>query len=379
MTYQTELSLLLSKCENAGAQLVIPWGGEDLSNPPPRRNLMIVGESLGADEEREGDYFVGKAGKLFDKLLRDVGLIRTIAHVTNVIKVRPPDNKVERLNELNLSLEDFIPLIKEEILCVQPKVILAMGRYAMETLTSCEGVLKWRGSTVQLKPVFGTLDIPVVITLHPSYLARGQMELFPYVRHDIERFAKTGLGLSTKPKPTQWTQIIDPTFSQTINFLHDIHENSTETCYDIETIAKQRITCIGWTKSPSEVICIPFRHRGLQNRWGEKEQLDIIYAMRKIYEKPRLVKIAQNQHYELHYLLPLLGFPREPLFDTMYAHQLIHPDARHDLGFLTSVYTSMPFHKDEAKDWNQRNLPHDRVLWEYNCKDCISTHIVTKT
>jgi DNA polymerase-1 len=79
-------------------------------------------------------------------------------------------------------------------------------------------------------------------------------------------------------------------------------------------------------------------------------------------------------HYDLHFLLPLLGFPREPLFDTRYAHSLIHPDARHDLGFLTSVYTNMNYHKDDVSDWKSKHLPKDDTLWTYNIKDVITTH-----
>ena len=56
-----------------------------------QRTLCIVGEALGADEDAQREYFVGKAGKLLDKLLRDLGLIRSTIHITNVVKIRPPD------------------------------------------------------------------------------------------------------------------------------------------------------------------------------------------------------------------------------------------------------------------------------------------------
>jgi len=84
--------------------------------------------------------------------------------------------------------------------------------------------------------------------------------------------------------------------------------------------------------------------------------------------------LAKNIHYDLHYLLPLLGFPREPIFDTRYAHQLIHSDMPHNLGFIISAYTKMNYHKDAVKDWKSKDLPKDQALWSYNCKDVIGTH-----
>jgi uracil-DNA glycosylase family 4 len=358
----TTLPTLQAKCQKV--KLVLP------KSVTPKR-LCIVGEALGVDEETQGDYFVGKAGHLFDKLLRETSLIRDAVHVTNVIKIRPPDNKLQRLGELGLTTDDFIPLLKEELSLVQPRVILALGATAMQVLTGKDGITKWRGSAVPCTLIPG--DIPVVVTLHPSYIQRGQWHLYPYVRHDFETFADMGFGLNKQTTPFE--MVIDPTLTQIVDYLNNIYESSTESSIDIETVNKTHITCIGLSKNPNSAICIPFRYNGLRNRWAEHEQLLIIQAIKRVYQKPGLVKIGQNfLDYDAHYLYPLFGFPREPLFDTLYAHQLIHADARHDLGFIISVYTDMPYHKDDAKDWESKKLPHDQALWEYNSTDCISTH-----
>lgn len=356
----TTYPALASKCNKT--KLVLP-----ITLKPSR--LCIVGESLGAEEEFQDNYFVGKAGKLLDKLLKDIGLIRETIHITNVCKVRPPNNDMSRLSELGLSVTDFRPMLQEELSIINPVAILALGRYALETLTSEYGITKWRGSTL---PCTLHPTATVIPTLHPSYLQRGQMDQYPYVRNDIKRFAEVGFG-TYKPEPP-YDYIINPTLQQCLDFLSDILCSSTETCFDIETVAHQRITCVGWTRNASSAICIPFRHNGLHNRWSEAEQLMLLSMMRDIFAKPGLVKIGQNMHYDLHFLLPLLGFPREPLFDTRYAHQLIHPDSKHDLGFLTSIYTNMNYHKDEFKDWATKQVPHDETLWTYNIKDVITTH-----
>jgi len=333
------------------------------------KKMLIVGEALGADEEINSKYFCGKAGFLFDKLLSDVGLIRSSVHVTNVVKIRPPDNKLTRLKEYGLEIQDFIPFLKEEIESVKPTVILALGATALDALCEESGILKQRGSVLQCTLVPGITVIP---TLHPSYLQRGQMDLYPYVRHDIKIFAEIGFGFYT-PEET-WEEIIDPSLTQILTYLNEIEESSTQTCLDIETVAKQRITCVGFTKNKDSSICIPFRYKGLKLRWSEAEQTMILHAMSKIFQRGGLQKIGQNIHYDLHHLLPLIGFPREPILDTRYAHQLIHPDMRHDLGFIISAYTKMNYHKDEVKDWSSKDLPKDHVLWSYNCKDMIGTH-----
>jgi len=354
---------LLSKCSQT--KLVLPLS---LNSFP----LAIIGESLGKDEDKEEQYFVGKSGKLLDKLLKETGIPRYTCHISNVIKVLiPPKVKKEQyLNSIGLSTESFMPYLIEELQTVQPKAILAVGAIAMKALTGEDGILKKRGSVLECN----LLDnpIPVIPTLHPSFLFRGNMKLYPIVRHDIKRFAETGYGIS---KPAEdYNMIIDPTLTQCLEFLYDIQNNASATCFDIETVARQNITCIGWTKDRKNAICIPFRYQGLKNRWPKHDQILLIRAMQEVYNKPGLTKIGQNIHYDMHYLRPLLGFPREPIFDTMYAHDLINPDSKHDLGFLTSIYTKMPYHKDEAKDWMQKDLPHDNILWEYNIKDVITTH-----
>ena len=241
-------STLQAKCNKHNINLVLP---QSLTH----KRLCIVGESLGKEENENEAYFIGKAGKLLNKLLRDVGLIRFSIHITNVVKVQPPANKVERLNEIGLSRDDFIPYLKEELERVRPNMILALGKHAMEVLTGKEGILNWRGSEVDCKLLPG---VPVMLTLHPSYLQRGQMALYPYVRHDVKVFAERGFNV--RPTTTPYNSIIDPSLTQALEYLHELNETSTSTVIDIETVNKERITCIGFSKNPTDGICIHFRH-----------------------------------------------------------------------------------------------------------------------
>lgn len=363
---------LKAACDWVNVKLVLP---ESLT----QRTIALVGESLGTEEDISGLYFHGKAGKLLDRLLAGAGLLRSILHITNVIKVQPPGNKVERLPELGvgpdgflpaLTDRSFIPYLREELTAVKPTFIIAVGALAMETLTGQTQILRRRGSIVTSLPEFGS--VPVGITLHPSYLQRGQMHLFPYVRHDLKMFGE--LAFDARPTMAPYERLIDPSMTDIVDFLHNIHQNSTHMAFDIETVNKKYITCFGLSASPNNAMCIPIRYKGFRNRWSKAELVYILGLVREVYHKPGLVKIGQTMRYDMHYLLPLLGLPREPWFDTYVAHCLIHPDARHDLGFIMSVYTDMPYHKDDFKDWAVKEVPHDVTLWQYNVDDCIGTH-----
>jgi len=338
--------------------------------------MCILGESLGADEVANNAYFCGKAGGLLNRLLADVGLIRPTLHITNVVKVRPPDNKLERLGELGLAVEDFLPYLKEELTLVNPTIILAVGALAAETLChilgpELKGITKWRGSVLSEK--LTGKNITTVITCHPSWLLHGNMGQYVYIRHDFDSFAKLGFGLKSNMVP--FKQTLDPTLTQCLSYLDELNSTSIETCVDIETVAKQRITCLCFTKNPNDVITIPFRVAGLKNRWNKAEFIMLLQAMRRVWHNPRIAKINQDiLSYDAHYLLSLLGFPRGPVWCLHRAHHLLHPDAAHDLGFIMSVYSDMPYHKEDAKDWELKSLPHQDALWDYNSKDGIGTH-----
>src|SRR3990167_9634089 len=113
---------------------------------PLTAKIVIVGEAPGQDEEREGIPFIGESGQLLNRLMTDVGIKRDDCYITNVCKVRPPSNKMERLEELGLKVEDFYPELFLEIRKVRPNVIIALGGTALKALCEETEITKWRGS-----------------------------------------------------------------------------------------------------------------------------------------------------------------------------------------------------------------------------------------
>ena len=129
---------------------------------------MVIGEAPGADEDKQGEPFVGKAGQLLNAMLHALGLKREQVYIANVLKCRPPNNRDPKPEEAS-ACEAFL---KRQIELVQPKVILVVGRIAAQNLLKVDTPIgKLRGTVLH----YGD-DIPVVVTYHPAYLLRSPSE-----------------------------------------------------------------------------------------------------------------------------------------------------------------------------------------------------------
>lgn len=126
--------------------------------------LVVVGEAPGREEDRTGLPFVGPAGKLLDLLLLAVGFDRESVYICNVLKCRPPRNR----DPLPDEVETCAPYLHGQLDAIQPKVLLAVGRFAAQWLTSSEaGIGSLRGRVHEYR------GVPVVATYHPAYLLRS--------------------------------------------------------------------------------------------------------------------------------------------------------------------------------------------------------------
>ncbi len=120
---------------------------------------MIVGEAPGFNEDRQGEPFVGAAGKLLDTLLARIGLSRADVYITNVLKCRPPMNRDPMPNEV----ESCAPYLKQQLDLVRPKVVLILGRHALERLMPGQGsISRIHGSLIRRG------DVAYVPLYHPA-------------------------------------------------------------------------------------------------------------------------------------------------------------------------------------------------------------------
>jgi uracil-DNA glycosylase family 4 len=135
----------------------------------PHARLMVIGEAPGAEEDRQGEPFVGRAGKLLDAMLLAIGFQREQVFIANILKCRPPGNRDPRPEEV-LQCQ---PYLRRQIELVNPAVILAVGRVAAQNLLDTDKPMKnMRGQDY----TYADTGIPVVVTYHPAYLLRSPME-----------------------------------------------------------------------------------------------------------------------------------------------------------------------------------------------------------
>lgn len=132
-------------------------------------DLLVIGEAPGANEDIQGEPFVGRAGQLLDAMLYAIGLTREQIYITNILKCRPPNNR----DPLPEEVGHCTPFLEQQIELLQAKLILAVGRIAGQYLLKTNLALsKLRGKIHQ----FGQQNTPLIVTYHPAYLLRTPLE-----------------------------------------------------------------------------------------------------------------------------------------------------------------------------------------------------------
>jgi len=126
---------------------------------------LIVGEAPGAEEDRRGEPFVGRAGQLLNSMLAAIGLAREQVYIANVLKCRPPNNRDPAPGEV----AECLPYLERQIALLRPKIMLAVGRISAQNLLKTDSPL----GRLRLKEhFFGLARVPLVVTYHPAYLLR---------------------------------------------------------------------------------------------------------------------------------------------------------------------------------------------------------------
>jgi DNA polymerase len=129
---------------------------------------MVIGEAPGAEEDRQGEPFVGRAGQLLNSMLKAIGLAREQVFIANILKSRPPNNRDPRPEEVRAC----IPYLFRQIELINPTLVLCVGRIAAQTLLETDTPIgKLRGRLHQVGP-----GRPMIVTYHPAYLLRSPGE-----------------------------------------------------------------------------------------------------------------------------------------------------------------------------------------------------------
>ena len=152
----------------------------------PRAELLVIGEAPGAEEDRQGEPFVGRAGQLLNSMLRAMGHPRETVYIANVLKCRPPGNRDPKPEES----ASCRPFLQRQLELLRPLMILALGRIAAQNLLETDTPIgRLRGQLHR----FGACALPLIVTYHPAYLLRSPGEKrkawidLKFVRQELAR------------------------------------------------------------------------------------------------------------------------------------------------------------------------------------------------
>lgn len=391
--------------------------------PTTTAKIVLVGEAPGSDENNIGIPFVGKAGKLLDKILFKVGINRKEVFITNSIrcipKAPPPQNVREPEPDELIACSEYL---EKELLEIKPNVIVPMGNTALRVILGQRGVniTKKRGIEIWSEKY----NCKVIPTFHPAAILRNPQHEGITIQ-DFQR-----IKLASESKEVAKKNIGQYTTIDTLELLDSLVEkllNVDAFAYDIETTSLDwktgKILCIAFTWKEGTGCVVPLtrysgrpeEHTEIKERkvrkkvdgvwiqsepkkvevkktvivdeyfpyWEDKQAI-VLEKLRTIL-KSDVKKIAHNGKFDVKFLiknnLPVNNF----YFDTMLAHHLIDENAvnSHGLKECTWVYTDMGGYDQPIEDWfkekripekkrNYAHLPAD-LLYKYNCMDTDAT------
>ena len=154
------------------------------SDGNPNAKIMIIGEGPGANEDKEGKPFVGRAGKLLDKMLESIRLNRKNVYISNVVNYRPPQNRKPSDEEIRR----YLPFLQKHIEIINPRILLLLGSTALNAIIGNEIVIsKARGKWINKK--IGNTETNVIASFHPAFLMR-QPDQKKYAWEDLKMIRK---------------------------------------------------------------------------------------------------------------------------------------------------------------------------------------------
>jgi uracil-DNA glycosylase family 4 len=344
---------------------------------PLDAKIAIIGEAAGTREREQRRPFVGNSGQELNKLLHSNGLIRSDLYLTNVIKEQPPGNDISQFIKIDKKgtwvspkAEMYLELLKEELSQCQANVLVPMGNTALWALTGLIGILKWRGSVLESSLLPGRKIVP---TIHPrAVLPPTGVYLWRYlIGFDLRRAKKE--SEFPEIRSSNDDLIVAPNFTLAESCLQHILVGATTVDVDIE-VMRGHVSCIGFAwedEITTHALCIPFL--GAEgNYYSPDQEASLWKFITRIMEDPLLIKRGQNILFDSFFLLQKHGIRTTNMLDTMIAQGIALPDFPKGLDFIASVYTDLPYYKDEGKQWKKLTVDW-KQLWEYNCKDTLAT------
>lgn len=366
------------------------------SEGSPNAKIMIVGEAPGQKEEEQGKPFRGSSGLELASMLREAGMDRGDAYVTNVCKYRPPGNDISAwIDHRKTQPSGFVrhpkldgwihPYVYEgllelehDIVAVKPNLLIALGNTPLWATTGQIGIKKWRGSVMPSRGLPGLPQaIKVLPTYHPAAILRQWDWRFIGV-HDFRRAARERFSPHIPVRARDYT--IRPGFEAAVQVLERIISrleagDRIKLATDIET-AQRQITCIALAWSKSEAICLPFFSISRDDRcyWAMDQEIRLVELLRIILTHRNAYIIWQNGLYDCQYIVRQWGFIPNFNADTMLLAHTMFSTLPKSLDFISSLHADpYCYWKDDGKKYEVGKDPEEKH-WSYNCEDSCYTH-----
>jgi len=246
------------------------------------------------------------------------------------------------------------------------KYVVCLGNYALQAITGLDGITSYRGSVmdVQLPAVDRerTRDVKVIAMFNPAHVMREAKNELMF-RFDIARLDSVIKGTFEE---YEITAHINPTFNEANEWIAMMRGEGKPVGLDIETSSGETI-CVGLANDAHEGMCINLR-TATDNRFTVHEEMQLWRAIQLLCDDPRVRLVEQNGMYDSSWLWFHDRVRTKGVwFDTMLAHHTLYPTLPHNLGFLTTQYTTHPYYKDEGKIWKETGDIDSE--WRYNVKD----------
>ena len=337
----------------------------------PYEKIAIVGEAPGAEEERCGGAFVGKAGQLLTELLQHAGISRSQCYFDNVFQFRPPrndltpfiriqDGRGSRIKE-STEYHESKEALRQRLAETKANVIVALGNVTLYALTGKTNVTKQRGSILESTLLPGRKIIPAI---HPSAALREYLFRY-YIVNDLIRIRKEAEFPDIRT--LNRNLVLSPTMNDVEDFLARCN-TLPRVSYDIE-VKGMELSHIAISSEPDFSMCIPFVS-GMEDYWSPDQEAHVMILLEKLMNNTRVEKIGQNLSFDATFLYSKYGIVGTPLQDTMIAAGILYPDFPKGLDFLVAQYCDgEPYYKDDGKEWFKNPFGSEEIFRRYNAMD----------
>ena len=310
-------------------------------------DIMIVGDALAYSDVNSRNVFSSDAGQLARQVLRTVGITDKNAFFTNACKCYPSKSGKPGKREIKACQ----PYLVAEIRKVKPKVIVAMGSRACESLGISDKVLSTRGSFTDYP---GDSSIKILTTYHPRYVMAA-VSYSPRAREFAADCGKIKDAIGGHLNEQGTTYHVANTVEK-VQKVVELLLKQEKVAFDTETdhldFLKAHVVDCTFSFKKGTAIFVPWMH----SHWfNEQEQREVGILLKKFFENPDVKKIAQNGKFDVKVLAGQGIHVQNFWFDTMTAHYMLDENGNHSLDILEQVYTDMPPHKDLLENFLTSN------------------------